>query len=131
MSGWKEARAREAEEARLKQDTKKKPSLKEFEDGMAEDLKNVREVFRERAEKENKRFADVCDSDYYFVVCFSNKAQLQEFCDSVGLNSDEIYVDGREFAKRIKRTLSTPDTDFPKIQPFNKDYVDRARNKGR
>ena len=129
MSSWKEEREKEAQARQAKEVPKKKPTLEEFEEGMAEDLKNVRESFRARADKEAKRFSDVCDADYYFVVCFSNKAQMEEFCETVGLNPDEIYIDGRQFARRIGRALSAPDTQFPQIQSFGKDYVQRARNK--
>lgn len=106
------------------------PTLEEFEQEMADSMDQLHQAFRERAAKEQQRVLDVCDSNYYFVVCFSNAQQLTEFCESVKLNPNEIYVDGREFAKKINRALKTPDTDFPKTQPFNKDYVKRARDMG-
>lgn len=126
MSKWKEAKA--AEEAR-KQKEQKQPTLEEFEEGMASDIDELQKAFRERAQKEQQRFADVTNTDYYFVVCFSNYKQLVEFCDMLGIMPDDLYHDGREFARKMKKALSTPDTDFPKIQPFNKDYVARAREK--
>lgn len=131
MSKWREEREKEAlaNESKKKSKKAEAPTLEEFEEGMAADLDSVHESFRARTEKENKRFADVCDSNYYFVVCFSNNAQMVEFCDMLGLNPDEIYMDGRQVARKIGRALKTPDTAFPKIQPFGKDYVQRARTK--
>ena len=127
MSKWKEQKAAEAKVAEKKKP--EPPSLEQFEEGMASDIDALHQAFRDRAKQEEKRFSDVCDSDYYFVVCFSNNAQLVEFCESVGLNPDEIYIDGREFARKIKRALKTPDSEPARIQPFNKDYVARARSK--
>ena len=129
MSKWKEAREAEAQKASNKNKKDEVPSLEEFEKGMASDIDALHQAFRDRAKQEEKRFADVCDSDYYFVVCFSNNAQLLEFCDSVGLNPDEIYIDGRDFARKIRRALKTPDTEPSKIQPFNRDYLARAMHK--
>lgn len=127
MSRWRDEREREKKKAAEKKAKPQVPTLEEFEEGMTEDLQKVRESFRERKEREDKRFADVCDSNYYFVVCFSNNAQMVEFCERVGLNADEIYVDGREFASKINRALKTPNTDFPKVQNFGRDYKERAR----
>ena len=103
--------------------------MEEFEDDMETGMEELHGAFRQRFEKEQKRVLDVCNADYYFVVCFSNKGQLDEFCSTVGLNPDEIYYDGRVFARKINRALKTPDTVFPKILPFSKDYTERARNK--
>ena len=125
MSRWKEQK--QAEQARA--EAQEQPTLEEFEAGMEESFDELHEAFRERFKKERARVLDVVDSNYYFCVCFSNNKQLEEFCNSVGLNPDEIYYDGREFARKIGRVLKTPDTVFPKVQPFNRDYVERAREK--
>lgn len=120
MSKWKDQRAAEAKkEAPV-------PTLEELEAGFKEDFDELHNAFRDRAAKEQKRFMDVCDTGYYFTVCFSNRDQLIEFCESVGLDPDNMYMDGREFAKRIKRALKTPDTEYPKTQPFARDYVNRS-----
>ena len=123
MSSWKDQKA--AEKAKPK---KQEPqTLEEFEQAAADGMEKLHDEFRARAAKEDQRVLDVVNCDYYFVVCFSNRTQLYEFCDRTGLNPNEIYIDGREFAKKINRALQTPDTQFPKPQPFNKDYVSRAR----
>ena len=125
MSKWKDQKAKEAETP-----VQEEPQgLDEFEQSMSESIGELQNAFREKIVKEDKRVVDVVNCDYYFVVCFSNRDQLFEFCDSVGLNPNEIYIDGRQFAKKINRALKTPDTQFPKTQPFNKDYVKRAREK--
>ena len=125
MSKWADQKKAEKTEQK-----KEEPAqLEEFEQAMAESVNQLQTAFREKIVKEDKRVNDVCNADYYFVVCFSNRDQLFEFCEGVGLNPNEIYFDGRQFARRINKALKTPDTDFPKVQPFNKDYVKRARTK--
>ena len=135
MSKWREQMEAETKPTKGKgkaqaQQPENDPTLEEFEQEMADSMDQLHQAFRDRAAKEQQRVLDVCDSNYYFVVCFSNAQQLNEFCDSVKLNPNEIYVDGREFAKKINRALKTPDTQFPQIQPFNKDYMKRARDMG-
>lgn len=125
MSKWKEQKAQEAEAP----ENQEPATLEEFEQAMDESIQNLQNAFREKIVKEDKRVNDVVNCDYYFVVCFSNRDQLYEFCEGIGLNPAEIYIDGRQFARKINRALKTPDTQFPKTQPFNKDYVKRARNK--
>ena len=104
------------------------PTLEEFESGMLDDIDDVAKGFRERASREAQRFEDVCDTDYYFVVVFSNKTQLMEFCDKFGVDFDDLYVDGRKWARKLGKKIECQDSVFPKIQPVNKDYAARARN---
>ena len=124
MSKWKEQKEAETKGEKQSQDP---PTLEEFEQKQADGMEQLHQAFRERAAKEEKRMLDVVNCDYYFVVCFSNRDQLYEFCERAGLNPDEIYIDGRAFAKKINRALETPDTQFPKTQPFNREYAKRAQ----
>lgn len=125
MSKWKEQKA--AEIKPVEQEKPDIPTLEEFEADMENGMEQLHQAFRDRAAKEQQRIMDVCDANYYFVVCFSNKRQLEEFCEKLKLNPDEIYIEGKEFARKVNRALQTPDTTFPKTQPFNKDYAERAR----
>ena len=105
------------------------PTLEEFEASMTEQLDDAQKAFRDRISREEKRMKDACDCNYYFTVYFQNSEQLFEFCDKFGISRDALYVDGRQLAKQCKRALETEDTVFPKTQPFNRDYVERARKK--
>ena len=125
MSKWKEQQ--EAEKTKKQAEKQEPATLEEFEQNTADGMEELHQAFRDRAAKEEQRVMDVVNCDYYFVVCFSNRKQLYEFCEKTGLNPDEIYIDGRTFARKIKRALETPDTDFPKVQPFNREYKSRAR----
>lgn len=124
MSNWAKEKAKDT-----KPSNKDTPTLQEHENEVKQELTKLQKEFRERNEQEQKRFKDVCDSNYYFTVCFQNREQLNEFCDMVGLDSEELYFDGREFAKKIGRILKSPDSEFPKTQAFSKDWTNRAMNK--
>lgn len=125
MSRWADDKKKE----KSKEDSKNVPSLADYEKTANEAVTELQQAFRDRNEKEQARFKDVCDSNYYFVVCFSNRSQMEEFCGKVGLNSDDIYVDGREFSRKIGKALENPDTEFPKTQAFNKAWTERAIKK--
>ena len=125
MSRWADEKKKESVKGK-KEDI---PTLADHEQAVDEAITELQQAFRDRNEKEQSRFKDVCDSNYYFVVCFSNRPQMEEFCKKVGLDSDEIYIDGREFAKKIGKALEKPDTEFPKTQAFSKSWTDRAMKK--
>ena len=133
MSYWKEMKeaqrldtikAAEAEE----KDDYVYPTLEELETDLSNTLDDLDQAFRDRANREKDRYAQTCDSLYYFTVYFSNRAQMIEFCESFGLDYREFYFDGRKLAEKFRRALRTPDTRFSKVRPFNKDFVARARD---
>ena len=125
MSKWKETREAEIRE---QQEAEERQKLEDSEKELASIVEEseLLQKFKERHAKESKRRQDVTDSNYYFVVCFSNNDQLKEFCDQFGLNPDLLYMDGKYFAKNVNKALQTPDTDFPRVQAGSKDYRDRA-----
>lgn len=122
--GWKDIQHDDAAQAEEKQEAF--DGLEELETQFAQDMDELHAAFRERAARENQRFADVTDTDYYFCVCFRSQEQMVEFCESVGLNPDEIYIDGKEFAKKIRRAINTPDPQMPRRQSGWKELQDRA-----
>lgn len=102
-------------------------TLSDYEKGCAETLGEMERSFRDRMKKENKRFQEVTDTGYWFAVCFTSREQREEFMKKIGLEPDLLYVDGREMAKAYKKALATPDLEFPKTQPFGKEYLERVR----
>lgn len=101
-------------------------TLEELEKQTLEDLGEVEKSFRERMKKENKRFLDMCDTEYWFCVCFTSRAQKEELLKLLKMDVDEKYIDGRELAKAIKKELKTPDLTFAKIKGADKDFSARA-----
>lgn len=123
MSYWerkktKEEPIKEEQEATL-------GGLDELEENTIDELGEVEKSFRERMARENSRFQDMCDTEYWFCVCFTSRAQKEEFMQKAGLPVDEKYIEGREMAKAFRKSIKTPDLEFAKIQPFGKEYVNR------
>lgn len=101
-------------------------SLKDLEDAMHEELGEIEKSFRARMEQENNRFRDMCDTEYWVCVCFTSRAQREEFMAKVGLPTDEKYINGREMAKAFRKSIKTPDLEFAKTRPHDKEYIKRV-----
>lgn len=133
MSRWKEMKDKERTDAIKAAEAEEQedfvyPTLEELETDLSNTLDDLDQAFRDRAHREKDRYAQTCDSLYYFTVYFSNREQMIEFCESFGMDYKQFYFDGRELAKRFRHALRNPDTQFSKIRPFNKDFVARARD---
>lgn len=102
-------------------------SLEQLEKECAEELDEIAQGFRDRVKKEDKRFLDVCDSEFYFCCCFTNREQKEEFLSALGLNPDDRYIDGRELARKINKQLKAPDTEAHKTRAFDRDFIDLVR----
>lgn len=101
-------------------------SLESLEQDCLEVVDEIHKGFRDRMKKENKRFMDMCDTEYWFCVCFSSREQKDEFLQKVGLNPEMRYYDGKEVAKAFRKSIKTPDLEFAKIRPYDKDYLERT-----
>ncbi len=121
MGYWdKKNKAEEVEEEEINPED---ITLLDYENACEESLGELESAFRNRIKQEDKRFADVTDSGYWFAVCFSNRKQREEFMESLGLPTDLRYVDGRELARAIKRPVKSPDTEFPRTTKGSKEYL--------
>lgn len=101
-------------------------SLADLEEETLSELGEVEKSFRERMKNENKRFRDMCDTEYWCCVCFTSREQKEEFLQKIGMDTDLKYIDGHEMAKAFRKSLKTPDLEFAKIKAFDKEYLDRA-----
>lgn len=131
MSRWREQRDAEMAAANTQAYEESSTTLEDVEKEFQESLKvdDALKAFAERRTKEKGRMHDICDTSYYFTVCFSNVDQLAEFCDSVGLDPDKMYFDGKEFAKAIGKAIKTPDLQLPKEQGISPEYVKMSRGR--
>lgn len=102
-------------------------TLEQVESETLDELSKVEKSFRERMANENKRFRDMCDTEYWVAVCFTNREQKEEFLRSLDLPIEEKYIDGREMAGKINRAIKTPDLKFAKISKPNKSLMDRIK----
>lgn len=101
-------------------------TLEDIEKDTIEELGEVEKGFRERMKQENKRFRDMCDTEYWCCVCFTSREQKEEFLKKIGMDTDLKYIDGHEMAKAFRKSLKTPDLEFAQIRPFDKEYLDRS-----
>lgn len=127
MSRWRDLVEQDnAKKITEEEETEEYPTLEELESDLQNTLDDLNASFRERAKREKQRYAQTCNSTYYFTVYFSNKEQLVEFCENFDMDYTQYYFDGRELARKFKRALRTSDTNFAKVKGFTKEYVDRA-----
>ena len=87
-----------------------------------EELDAAKQSFARGCARRIKRFAD-SDTEYWCCICFQNRDQREELMRRLGIAPDEKYIDGREFAKAIKRALKTPDMEMKRTKPFDRDYM--------
>ena len=122
MSKWKELH----NEAPAQPEPEEPAGMDAVEQGFEEQLDEALVAFKQKRETENKRFGDVTDCGYYFTVCFTSRAQMDEFCDTFGLDKDLRYHDGRQLSRTLGKALRTADPGIPKEKGRNKDYAARA-----
>ena len=123
MGYWDKKNAANKVESQQEEDT-----LENLEKETLEELGDVEKSFRERMNAESKRFRDMCDTEYWFCVCFTSREQKEEFLKKIGMETDVKYIDGKEMARAYRKAIKTPDLDFAKVKPYDKEYCNRARD---
>ena len=99
--------------------------LEQLESECLDELGYVEKSFRERMGAENKRFKDMCDTEYWCCICFTSRAQKEEFLESLEFDGDLKYIEGKEFARAVKRPVKTEDLRFARIGKGSKEYLGR------
>lgn len=70
------------------------------------ELDAVAIAFRERREREQKRFERATDSEFWFAAVFHTREQKEAFLSALQLLADgDKYVDGVQLAKKLGITL--------------------------
>lgn len=90
------------------------------------DMDAVKAGFRERAKTENERFRATTDSEYWFAVCFRDRAQKEAFLKAMDwIQYGDKYLPGDKLAKMqgIKLKKSAAKKTEPKI---DKDFAGLA-----
>jgi len=83
------------------------------------ELNEVLSLFKKNAAQEKSTFVDNTDSEYWFAVCFANRAQKNQFLEKLcGGTLGDKYINGEHLAKVLGITL-TPQNK-PKAKPFKK-----------
>jgi len=67
-----------------------------------EELSEVLAGFKARSAREEDRFTDTTDSEYWVAVCFQSRAQKDEFLQKTDLmEHGDKYLDGMLLAERL------------------------------
>lgn len=92
-------------------DTPDMPPPNEAEAEALAEASQVLTGFRERAKRENDRFVDATDSEYWIAICFQTRDQKEEFLRKTNLaDLGDKYLDGMQVAQvmGIKLTSRIP-----------------------
>lgn len=102
-------------------------SLGQYEVLAEQKLEEDGEYLSRKMVAHKDRFDKVTSDGFWFCVYFNTDAQKEEFLQSIGLEKNCRYLDGREFAKAINRPLKTPNFDFGSEKLPVKEFKERAR----
>ena len=121
MGYWDKKSEKEAEESNPEM------SLGTYEVLAEEQLEQDGEYLSRKMVEHKDRFQKVTSDGFWFCVYFNTDEQKEEFCQSIGLEKNIRYLNGKEFAKAIGKPLNTPNFDFGKEKAPVKEFKDRAR----
>ena len=89
----------------------------------AEDASEMLTAFRTAARREDQRFLDATDSEYWVAVCFQTREQKEEFLRKAGIDHlGDKYVDGMKVAQKLGITLESRVPTLPNLR------IDRRLN---
>jgi hypothetical protein len=73
--------------------------------------------FRERAKRENDRFVDATDSEFWVAICFQTRDQKEEFLRKAHLiDLGDKYLDGMDVAKALGIKLTSRIPSLPTLR---------------
>lgn len=79
------------------------------EETSKEELTELQKGFKDRAKKEDERFVEATDSEYWIAVCFQTRDMKEEFLTKTGLlDYGDKYLDGMQVAAKLGVTLESP-----------------------
>lgn len=90
---------------------KEKPAKPEktLEQSCAEEVDEVAQAFRDRLAKEDKRRRAAVDSEFWFAVCFTSRAEKEVFLRKYRLDRlGDKYLDGRAVARVLDKGNDQP-----------------------
>lgn len=68
------------------------------------ELTDLQTAYRDRAKNEAKRFKNATDSEYWFAVCFRDRASKEKFLRDYGLiELGDKYIDGHRAGKMLPK----------------------------
>lgn len=93
------------------------PDLADF---IAGEVEKVESEFAARSDREEKRFQDATDSEFWVAVCFQTRDQKEAFLKALGLfEAGDKYLDGIEVAEKLGIKIDR-DTSKVRHRPLSK-----------
>ena len=91
-----------------------------------EEVGALKAAFIARSNKENERYTQAVDSEYWFAVCFQSRAQKNAFLKAMGITLwGDKYLDGARIADKFGITLpgALPSKPLKALDPILSDLV--------
>lgn len=90
---------------------------KTTEEMAAEEMSEVLQGFKDRAQQEQKRFVQATDSEFWFALCFQTREQKEEFLRKWlgSLDLGDKYLDGMQVAAKLGIKLESEVPPMPKL----------------
>lgn len=79
----------------------KKNKNRDVEKESKKEMDELLEKFAERNKLSQEKLQDVSDSNFWTCIVFQSRAQAEDFHKKLGLDTQDVYIDGVEFAKKI------------------------------
>lgn len=100
--------------------TGERPTPEDAERAAEDEVNEVLRAFKERAGREDRRFVDATDSEFWIAVCFQTREQKEEFLRKSGwINHGDKYLDGMRVAHEMGITLESP---VPQVPQHRQDW---------
>jgi len=81
------------------------------------EMEEVHTGFRDRARREQQRYWDAVDSEYWCCVCFQTRAQKEEFLQKAGWAAlGDKYLDGLQVARALGIAITAPSPPKPRLR---------------
>ena len=78
----------------------------DLEQDCERELSAMEQAYRDRARAEDKRFTNATDSEFWFAVCFRDRAEKDAFLAEFGVGRlGDKYVDGALLAKALRKLV--------------------------
>ena len=82
-----------------------------------QELSAVLQGFQDRSRRENQRFVEATDSEFWFAVCFQTRQQKEEFLQKMGWTElGDKYLDGLLVADAAGIELEAHTPALPKLK---------------
>lgn len=106
---------------------KDKMTAADFEKQAEEILEENANYLSRKIKEQTDRMNTVTSNGYWFCVYFNNDQQKKEFLRKLGMCETDMYINGRDFAKRIGQRIEKPDFDFGEEKKPVTEFQKRAR----